>query len=596
VWQVTEIHPSALEEVIRRKKDPALVSEDDHKLMLSYVMAACHSISILGQTDDATDLVLRLNSEIIPDPSAPEIRQSEAMAVLEERSSSMTLEELVVDTESEETILVKVVDSDTDDITVPESLESPEAPEPILDLPSTTYRDFGQEKVQHLVGDSLEIQVFQQSGWRYCVRPSAPPNISEILQKGGNFSSFFVDGAFDDFNIWRHPQLASYVDTVMLPPKTVKSDRNSSAIAILRRFDFDSDLRRMGAIIRTLPNPDYGGAVDGEGGQHFLLVKGAPESIKDICTTETIPHDFEEQLQRLTLAGYRVLACGTRSLEHLTEGSMLKGTRDDLEVQLVFTGLLVMENRLKEETTGFLREYRQAGFRQLMVTGDNPLVSGLRVPARSKISGSETVVYPWKQTAVAVAKMSGPVFLSGWRRAMLVDVQSAVPGGETKLVVRDILDPSLKWDLVEFLQANFDEETLLLPDTGSAGTSARPPVASGERPVATPPLPGPGAGGVGKSPSIAEIDFVCTGRSFGALFAVHTALREDEPPDRKSWTAFELVLLKCNVFARMSPQNKQELMRALQDLEYVVCMTGDGANDSGTFRVRATPGLTLVAI
>lgn len=38
--------------------------------------------------------------------------------------------------------------------------------QPILDLPTAHYTEGGQEKVQHLVGDTLEIQMFQQSGWR----------------------------------------------------------------------------------------------------------------------------------------------------------------------------------------------------------------------------------------------------------------------------------------------------------------------------------------------------------------------------------------------------------------------------------------------
>jgi len=49
VTDVSDIHSSALREVVEKKKDISLVDEDDHKLMLSYVMAACHSISILDQ-------------------------------------------------------------------------------------------------------------------------------------------------------------------------------------------------------------------------------------------------------------------------------------------------------------------------------------------------------------------------------------------------------------------------------------------------------------------------------------------------------------------------------------------------------------------
>jgi magnesium-transporting ATPase (P-type) len=71
-------------------------------------------------------------------------------------------------------------------------------------------------------------------------------------------------------------------------------------------------------------------------------------------------------------------------------------------------------------------------------------------------------------------------------------------------------------------------------------------------------------------------------------------LREEVDCDGEAWTALEVVLLKCNVFARMSPHNKQELMRSLQDLDYVVCMTGDGANDSGALKA-ADIGISIAS-
>lgn len=382
---VTALHPSALSAVASAKHDMSLASEDDHRLMLCYVMGACHSISVLDQADDATALVLRINSEIIVDPSLPEQRPPESVALLEEQGLLLPpiFEQLVIDADTEETILVKV---DPDDEGPPvgsltfgeHSLTSHDASQPLLDLPTANAQD-GEvtgERVQHLVGDSLEITMLQTAGWRYATRPSAPPNLSEALlmsshnRRGGG--QLFVDGAFNDFDIFRHPELPSYVDTVMLPPPDAGHRTQASALAILRRFDFDSDLRRMGSIVRTLPNVEEGGWGHGreeEGGRHFLLVKGAPESIREICIPASLPADFEPTLQQLTLAGYRVLACGTRSLEHLGESSMMKAGREELEQDLTFAGLLVMENSLKEETTGFLREYSRAGFRQLMVTG-----------------------------------------------------------------------------------------------------------------------------------------------------------------------------------------------------------------------------------
>ncbi len=613
----------------KEEADPA----SNHKLMLSYVMAACHSISILDQTDDATALVLRLNSEIIADPSSLPERRQVLEAFLEERGLLSTVEELVLDPENDETILVKVeVEEEEgaadgqDDSGAPTTsgrrgmhrvgshslggsrshgggaLEE-EDDEPLLDLPTMVYSDNVTEKTQHLVGDSLEILCFQESGWRYCVRPSEPPNLTELLRTmgPGALSRLFRDGAFDDFNIWRHPRLASYVDTVLLPPTYLKGTKHSSALAMVRRFDFDSDLRRMAAIIRTLPNLEPSGPGASlektrrrnhnhafrydHAGQHFLLVKGAPESIKDICRPETLPHDLEAQLQRLTLSGYRVLACGTRALEHLSEGEMLKGTREELEQDLTFVGLLVMENALKEETVGYLRDYARAGLRQIMVTGDNPL------------------------TALAVSKMAGTAFLCSWRRPLLVDLALDPATMDMRLAVLDALDPSLHWDLLEYLQVNLGASLLTVPAAeqddddgggggGGGGGDGHPPL---------PPrhtrsqsrgggvgVPASWGGGKPPPPALAQVDFVCTGRAFAALVTQHTPIREEEDCDGEAWTALEVVLMKCNVFARMSPNNKQELMRALQDLDYVVCMTGDGANDSGALKA-ADIGISIAS-
>jgi magnesium-transporting ATPase (P-type) len=47
----------------------------------------------------------------------------------------------------------------------------------------------------------------------------------------------------------------------------------------------------------------------------YLLCKGAPESLRDICRPETLPYNLDGELHLLTRGGYRVLACSARKLE-----------------------------------------------------------------------------------------------------------------------------------------------------------------------------------------------------------------------------------------------------------------------------------------
>lgn len=100
-------------------------------------------------------------------------------------------------------------------------------------------------------------------------------------------------------------------------------------------------------------------------------------SIKERCVPSSLPVDFESQLQALALNGDRVLACAYRAFPctAATLDPLLRVSRADMEAGLTFAGFLVMENKLKPETPGVLRQLTAAGLRQVMVTGDNPLTA-----------------------------------------------------------------------------------------------------------------------------------------------------------------------------------------------------------------------------
>ncbi|NXC06460.1 AT134 ATPase, partial [Orthonyx spaldingii] len=158
-------------------------------------------------------------------------------------------------------------------------------------------------------------------------------------------------------------------------------------ITILHQFPFSSALQRMSVIAQEI------------GGDPQAFVKGAPEIVAMLCRAETVPSNFERKLLLYTAQGFRVIGLACKPLQAGKLPATL--TREEVESDLTFLGLLIMENRLKKETKPVLEELSAARIRSVMVTGDNI------------------------QTAITVAKNAG--MIAPTHRVILVEANK-VPG------------------------------------------------------------------------------------------------------------------------------------------------------------------------
>lgn len=120
----------------------------------------------------------------------------------------------------------------------------------------------------------------------------------------------------------------------------------------------------MSTITRILGSPDF-----------ILYCKGAPETIARLCRRETVPEDFGVVLQYYTKKGYRVIAVARRRLAQTSFVRVQRTPREQLETELDFLGLVLLENRLKPATTPVIEQLRRAAMRTIMVTGDNILTA-----------------------------------------------------------------------------------------------------------------------------------------------------------------------------------------------------------------------------
>jgi cation-transporting ATPase 13A2 len=321
--------------------------------------------------------------------------------------------------------------------------------------------------------------------------------------------------------------------TLVSPPASALSDADTPVeIGILRQFPFSSSLQRQSVITKQL-----------EHSHHVLYAKGAPETIAALCDPSTLPIDFEQILARYTARGMRVLALADRQLQ-LNYVRVQKVSRDEAERDLRLLGLLVMGNLLKPQSRPVLQQLRSANIRCVMVTGDNMLTA---------LSVSRECAMIDKHAPVALLNVLPDRF--EWK----VERPDQTP---TDADESDELYQSNQID-AEQISVTITNEALEQPLNNSDSDYLDE---SMERSLAR--------------READELHVAITGSSFAAL-------RDYYPIE-----VVHQVIARGSVFARMSPDQKQQLIELLQSLGYYVGMCGDGANDCGALKA-AHAGVSL---
>lgn len=469
-----------------------------------------------------------------------------------------------------------------------------------------------------LSGDPLDLKMFQSTKWEFieetedhCKFEMAVP---AIVRPSGNNSD---------------------VDIKCMTGKLPYE------VGILRQFPFTSSLQRMSVIARVLDS------------SHFsVYTKGAPETIESLCRRDTLPSDFHSVLLEYTREGYRVLALAWRPLK-ISYTRMLKIHRERVEQDLLFLGLLVMENRLKPESAPVIQVLRNANIRPVMVTGDNMLtalsvardcemideldriviVSAKPPPTFSTI----TNVSPDLNAASASGDVNGgnsiPFGCADADRTNNLPSEMGhwsacdVPTAYTEIFGSHQTVPLVEFHYAEDLHKPVTEVTT----TSVTAVQNRRRKSSREHRWFRHPNPrsafttyyetvavensksdlSPDANGVGKQSSNSLFDSPSPkSKSRSKTATSDTAhrinIRMIDRPDfhlaisGKTWAIIRehypwlipKLVVKGTVFARFSPDQKTQLIESLQSVGYFVAMCGDGANDCGALKA-AHAGVSL---
>ena len=438
---------------------------------------------------------------------------------------------------------------------------------------------------EKLVGDPIDVRMFESTEW--------------IMKENSN------TGNENNAN----PLILDYIRPKTEEDITVPFQDNNLVdeklktryeIGIVKRFDFSSKLQRMTIIGKNL-NENYFKA----------FCKGSPEKIRGLCIPSTIPENFDEVLNSYTTKGYRVLGMAAKSIGMNFQQSQTI-TRDFVEKNMIFLGLLIVLNKLKEKTKESLAKYDEADLRMLMATGDNILTAicvskdcNLISQNQEMVSceieneaGNETL--KWKkleedQEQELIQEQTessiNPLKISE-SDAKLLDSNSILEN--TSNNINEYYPPENannsdfnkhvipKQNIAKEIQKEENEDTKEIKrfysTTSFKSKDYVPPLMIDENDYPS------------KFCKNDTYGIAITGATFERLYRLNEQYlkmkkkKKIDPMLQNAHDSFRLVLKNGRVFARMSPEHKAILVDSLKNEGFTTLMCGDGANDCSALR------------
>ena len=214
-----------------------------------------------------------------------------------------------------------------------------------------------------LMGDPIDIKMFESSDWIIMDNNSEKDSIINTYLRYKKEKPLQEE--------------IGQISNILDEEKIIKSHYE---IGVVRKFEFSNTLQRMSVLVRDI-NDNY----------FKVFTKGSPEQIRDLCIPESIPLDFNDVLKKYTMKGLRVLAFSFKNVKlSFIESQNVK--REKLENNMIFLGLIIVQNQLKPETIETIEILNKAKIRLAMVTGDY-IFTAISVARQCEIINPDSIVY-----------------------------------------------------------------------------------------------------------------------------------------------------------------------------------------------------------
>eukprot|EP00977_Amphora_coffeiformis_P009653 scaffold2222_cov164-Amphora_coffeaeformis.AAC.7 len=135
---------------------------------------------------------------------------------------------------------------------------------------------------------------------------------------------------------------------------TVVQDKSGEKLAIVRHFEFDHHRMTQSVVVQV-------GSTDDQT-KYFAIAKGSGESVKGLCLPNTMPVNFAKELLHSARTGIYQISAAYKALPPGTDRAAVANmSREDLESDLNFLGVLDFQNVLRPETEEVIRQLSAGG-------------------------------------------------------------------------------------------------------------------------------------------------------------------------------------------------------------------------------------------
>ncbi|KAH8583775.1 P-type ATpase3 [Cryptosporidium sp. chipmunk genotype I] len=261
--------------------------------------------------------------------------------------------------------------------------------------------------------------------------------------------------------------------------------------------------------------------------EYYLFTKGAPESIQKIYTG-SIGTEFKQKLDELSSQGYYLIMSGYKRIERSLLNLYLALNRNDIETDLSPIGLLLFENTVRKEAPTVLKQLKNSDVLPVMVTGDSAL-TGLNAAMKLGIIDDT-------YGKIAISELSTNQMGSEYVKWRCIESKDLIADSKIYSRNSEFGNLVLTGDCFNVLLKEHNSSVFFFETSR-------------------------------ESKKINELDVEAS-----------SSLLEGK-------TKIDHIINRVGVYARMSPNNKVEVVSLFMKRGVITGMVGDGGNDCGALRI-----------